>query len=36
LKHIDRTKLSKEEQAQIGDFEAQLRAVDRVKQRRSD
>ncbi len=36
LKHIDRTKLSKEEHAQIGDFEAQLRAVNRVKQRRSD
>jgi hypothetical protein len=35
LKHIDRTKLSAQEQAQIGDFETQLRAVDRVKQRRS-
>src|SRR3984957_5098521 len=35
LKHIDRTKLTEQEQAQIGDFETQLRAVDRVKQRRS-
>ncbi len=36
LQHIDKSSLSAHEAATIGDFEAQLRAVDRIKAKRAD
>jgi hypothetical protein len=36
LKHLDRSSLSASEEALVGDFEAQLRAVDRVKAKHAD